>query len=808
MRRFPILARFAIWLIVPLVVAIAAAALHLKRSVPSLQDDLTVSWHGASARIARDRVGVAYITAQSDDAAFFALGYVHAQDRMWQLEVQRRFARGELSEVFGVATLSQDAWIRTLGLYEAAKSSWSDLSEDSRASLTAYTAGINAWLETNPVMPAEFFIFDLSPHPWTEIDSLAWAKMFALDLAANLRHEIMNTVATQYLDSRQMRAFSELHTDADSSLNAQMADAARALSRVASFEDASMGAWGVGGRFVGSNAWVVAGWRTKGGAPILANDTHLNLSIPSPWYAASLNGKKLAVKGMTLVGLPLVIFGANRHIAWGGTNLMADVQDLSLEELHPERPNQYRTEDGWKAVETRVELITVKADFPSFLRSTPAPERVLVRRTRNGPIVSDVLGRISSTEQPVSLRWTALDPDDTSYGAFFALNYAENWQEFNSALKLLVAPTLNVLYADEQGNIGSVAAGRVPLRQGGKGSFPVQGWNEQQRWIGFVPFEEMPRSYNPKEGYIVSANHDLTTPDYKHFISRDWAPPYRAKRIQTLLEQPNSLSPTDMTSIQADVTDESVSELLAFLQKANFRNTRQQEALGYLANWDRRMSTDSQAAAIFYVWVKYLRDEVFTAKIAKHWNKLEDGEVIDGIIASASYDDVLRAMTDSSQSWCETEARPAPLGPCSEEIENALDRAIDELTRLQGFDMSEWRWGHIHVKQYRHRPLSELRMFAPLFERRLDSGGSPNTINVANAEYRKADGYVQTRGASFRQVIEVGGISSYLFQNSSGQSGNLLSVNYDDLSEMFDAFEYRELEMSYSETRSGEAAPN
>lgn len=797
-KTFPLLSRFVFWIAVPILALAAAGISYVRGSLWPADAIVTLRPACGPVRITRDDHGIAYITADSDCAAFFALGFAHAQDRMWQLEVQRRLAAGRLSELFGRTTISQDAWMRTLGLYDAARSSWSALSEPARASLTAYAAGINAWLQTNPVLPPEFLAFAVRPEPWSEIDSLAWSKVFALDLAGNMHGEIANLVASQYFDEDQLTDLLGIRPGEIPVAAAARARGARhLLTAMAALQEDFTDRWRLGGRYVGSNAWVVSGELTRRERPLLANDPHLGLQMPSVWYVASLRGRSLDVTGMTMVGLPLVIFGRNRHVAWGGTNLMADVQDLYLEEINPADSSQYRTETGWRVLATRAEQIAVKAEFPAALREPVRPVNILVRITRNGPIVSDVVERAGAIEQPVSLKWVALQPDDASYEAFFRLNYAHDWMTFRNALQFLVAPALNILYIDRQGNIASAAAGRIPVRLQGQGRVPSPGWTGDYQWSGFIPFADLPQSFNPPSGYIVAANQDIAAPGYPYFISADWAAAHRARRIEQLLQKAHragAVATSDMMQMQADTLDLGAQPLLKFLKGVQLAGEKRRIALSYLKEWRGDMSRDSQGAAIFFVWAKYLREELFAAELTRYWNQPEQNQVVSSIVTHTTYDEILRALSASSAAhWCE--APRAGAAPCLDKLERSLDRAIEELSKLRGSAPKSWRWGDVHARYYAHRPFSRSKPIAWLFERKAPSGGSEDTIDAANSRFRESIGYEQTHGASFRQILEVGADDPvYYFLISTGQSGNVLSRHYDDMVRPFADVRYRELD--------------
>src|SRR5215213_947972 len=380
-KSYPLLSRFLLFVVLPVAAALIACLLYLRGSLPVADGRVIKAGVSQRVELTRDENGVAVVNAQTDRDAFFAIGFAHAQDRMWQLELERRIAAGRLSEVFGRGAVSQDAWMRALGLYEAAEQSWSRLSPEAQASLTAYAAGINAWIAQDHVLPPEFIALGLRPEPWREVDSLAWAKVFALNLSNNMWNETSNMIASQYLSKEQMvdlLGYSQSDLSASAAGSVMSDQAAAGLLAINEGLESGLK---IGGRYVGSNAWVVSGRLMQGGQAALANDPHLGIQIPSSWYVARLKGDRLNVSGMTLVGLPVVIFGQNGDIAWGGTSMMADVQDLYIEQPNPADPTQYKRSDGWANFDVRSEVINIRADFPASFRAPVEPVTVQYRRT-------------------------------------------------------------------------------------------------------------------------------------------------------------------------------------------------------------------------------------------------------------------------------------------------------------------------------------------------------------------------------------------------------------------------------------------
>lgn len=795
-NSYPILKRFAVFVFLPLLLLAGGALHYMSRSLPKAD----VRLHAAGrepVQIARDEHGVPFISASRDEDVYFAMGYVHAQDRMWQLEFQRRVIQGRLSEVLGRQALPQDAWMRTLGIHRSARSAWDALSEPAKRSLTAYTAGVNTWLNEKHALPVEFQLLNVRPEPWTVIDSLAWSKVFALNLAGNFDKETARYVAQQALSPERTDFFFSRGEEGSRAVaalpvpdEAQLAGMAR-LGRLQRKIERELN---IGGEYAGSNAWVVSGKLTRDGSAILANDPHLGLQMPSFWYPVVQQGKRLRASGMSLVGLPVVIFGQNQHIAWGGTNLMADVQDLFFERIDDKGRSRYLADGNWEKIETTVEFIPVASEFPAALHKAINPVRIEVHRTRNGPVISDINDRIG---QPVSLRWTALAEGDRSYESFYALSYAEDWSSFRELFRHYVAPALNMLYADKSGNIGHLAVGRIPVRKSGDGSLPVPGWDSEYGWKGVIPFDELPATFNPERGYIVSANDKAVDDGYPYFISDDWAPPERAARIESLLRETYARSGRirleDNKPIQADVVSLTAKKLLPLLTAVKPADARQRRALDLLRAWDGSMDKESAAASVFNGWMRHLGSEIFASAVNENWSREGERVFVTDVLSGAPPDVIYRALTDPRETWCFRNAS-AKSRRCDAMLSSSLTTTIDELEKLTGSDPESWKWGSIHQTSYQHQPFSQVKGLSSLFGRRVASGGGQDTVAVSSYMFLDSEGYLGTLGSGFRQIIQLGrGRSSHEYMNSTGQSANVFSRHYADMVAPFEKAEYYSL---------------
>jgi penicillin amidase len=785
-KRYPILCLFTAFVLLPLCVVLTLVFQYIQSTVSLAPAKLAVQGIGAPVSIGLDEHGVAYIQAKTDPDAFFAVGYMHARDRLWQLEVQKRMSRGTLAEVFGSSALGFDIYVRTLGLNRSAIDSWASLSPQAQQSLDAYSQGINSWIAQNHPLPPEFSLLGITPDQWLPSDSLAWVKMFALSLSGNFQQDLNRYVISQNLPDDKAGALlagadkaHQLDTDKK---RLQVA----ALHLLSSHSRLTEEEWGIGGPNVGSNAWVVASQLSDNQKATLVNDPHLGLEMPSQWYAMEVKGARLSAAGMSLVGLPLVLLGRNQSIGWGATNMMADTQDLYFEQVNTSDSSLYLRENQWLPFDSHIETINVKAEFPAFLREPIEPVKVRVRSTDKGPVISDLIGDL---ERPVSLSWVGGQGKDTSYQAFFDLNYATNWQEFNLAFKQHITPTLNMFYVDKEQNIGYLGVGKIPLRTSGNGSLPMPGWDNNFSWQGFIPDIDMPRVFNPPAGYLFSANNSPVEEDYPYFLSIDWADPERAERIEQILQQ--YIAEGDGISIEAhqamlqDNLDLQAMKMLPYIAGLHSDKQHLTTMLSYLKEWNGKTSTDSVAATIYFTWLRHLRRGLFADEFSTFFGKSAVGLRQDEIVNNLRFRDIEQAFKSQKINWCDN-LQTQLVETCDDIALQAFEDSHQELKKLLGSDMSDWQWGNIHYAKFVHRPFSQFRGLDSLFERTVSRGGSPNTINMSAFVFEPNKGFKQSVGPAFRQIIQFTDSSpNHLFINTLGQSGNIASQHYDDMLEPF-----------------------
>jgi penicillin amidase len=740
--------------------ALAGAYLYLRQSLPQAQGELELTGLSAPVEVLRDGQGIPHIYASTIEDAQFALGFVHAQDRLWQMEMDRRIAAGRLAEILGPAALEVDRLFRTLGVHRVAAENFSRYDEGSRRLLEAYSRGVNAFLATRPVLPPEFWILGVRPEPWTPVDSIAWLKMMAWDLGGNWRSELLRLSLAQRLPLAAMREFLPPYPG-DAPL--PLPDLKRLygpLEREPIQVSALQTAEGIG-----SNSWVVSGARTTSGKPLLANDPHLGLTAPSVWYLAHLHAPGLEVIGGTLPGVPGVIVGRTDRIAWGFTNTGPDVQDLYLEKLEPS--GGYATPEGVRRFAVVEEVIKVKGQ---------KDEPLTVRISRHGPLISDAWQRaLDATPRGYALafQWTALAEDDLTLQASLKLSQARDWASFVAIGRNLHAPQQNVVYADVDGNIGFIAPGRVPMRKPANdlhGLAPAPGWDAKYDWAGFIPYEELPRSFNPPGGMIVTANQKIVPPGYRHFITSEWEPPYRAERIGALLEGQRKHDAASFARIQSDVAATALRGLLPHLLQAAPRSERGREALRRLAAWDGTMDAARPEPLIAMAWWRELAREMYADELGELFRYYWSTRAV-----------FMAAALANGSAWCD-DVRTAAVESCDQLVSQSLEKALADLERRYGADLSRWRWGDAHAAHHRHRPLSRSRWLAPIFDIAVPVGGGPYTVNVGAMDFSDdAEPYATHHAPSLRAIYDLADPEASVFIQSAGQSGNVLSANYRSL---------------------------
>jgi penicillin amidase len=773
---------FALLLITGGIVLVLAALAF--STFPRESGRLRVGGISARVTIETDAHGVPTIRASSESDALFGLGYVHARDRLWQMEYQRRIGAGRLAEILGPGLVETDRFLRTIGFRRAAESAWKSLSPPARQLVSAYVRGINAFIASSSTRPIEFRILRCSPAPFDPVDALVWAKLMAWDLGGNARNEIRRARFVAALGEKRAAELlppvpAEPTILLDSEWNAPTQagrntghgtqDTGIPLSVLARLDRsfALAGARDPDDPGLGSNSWVLAGSRTLSGKPILANDPHLALRAPSVWYVARLLAPGYSVAGATLPGLPGVVIGHNDRIAWALTSLEPDVQDLFVEELDPADASRYRWRGEWKRFETRRETMHVHGGRDVVID---------VRSSVHGSIVSDVLEGASTLGRAVALRWTALDDTDRTVEALEGINRSASWEEFLGAVRLFRAPPQSFLYADTAGHIGYTASGAIPIRPRADGLLPVSGAGEDD-WSGYVAFDELPRTLDPPRGFLVTANNRAVSGRAADRIARDWQEPYRARRITERILAKGKLGVSDVRSIQLDRVSLQASELLPLLLDTVPADAPSRDALRRLRAWNREFAPESAAATIYAAWYTGL------ARMPED----ELGRTPPGVVRSRFLIQALQTDSD----WCD-DVRTRARETCAAFRSATLKDAVSFLRRRLGHDPARWRWDRLHHARFPHGVFEAVGGLRGIFGLETGLGGDASTVNVG--AYRLDGSFRMTDGPSYRQIVDLGDPGAAVFVHTTGQSGNVFDRRYRDLLPLWRRGEYLPLE--------------
>lgn len=734
-----------------LVLALVGLGLWTGRPLPVTSGELHLQGLTAAVSVSRDPEGVPHLVATNDHDLYFAQGYVTAQDRLFQMDLSRRQASGQLSEVVGEKALERDKFFVTFGLRRAAEASWKAYSPEAQAVLQAYADGVNA-LRAQVIaegrLPLEFTLLGYQPTEWTPVDSLAIGKYMAYDLGG-------------HWPGQAFRAWLLANVSKEKALDLFPSYPDKAPTIIPQGElkiDAWFASAPVPEPFNGSNDWVVSGSKTESGKPLLADDPHLGLATPSVWYQTVLEAPGQLVSGVIFAGIPGIILGHNEFAAWGVTNVGPDVQDLYIEKRNPANPDQFEHNGAWEDAQVINAQIAVKG-------KPAVPLKVTI--TRHGPVISDFTQQ-SDSSVVLALKWTALEPT-RELEAILRFDRSKTWAEFEKALELFEAPAQNFVFASTDGTIAYKANGRIPIRKGGNVQVPVPGWNDDNEWTGFIPWDKLPRLVNPKEGFIATANNKVVGDDYPFHLSDTWAQPYREARIKAVLSSKDKLTAADLRALQMDKLDLQAQEFapiyLGLLEKTTL-NAEETQAVKLLKAWDYVELSDSAAAFIYQKLQEKLSEVLFVQAIPKKVYDLFENR------AQALDQLVRRAVAGNESAWLTDN------GGLTAVVKKALDLALADGTKLQGQQMDKWQWGAAHGLRFTH-PLSSVSPLNYVFNLRkaVPTGGSATTVQAARAD--AVTGFI-VHGASWRYVVDLADTSQASHILAPGQSGLFNSPWYDN----------------------------
>jgi penicillin G amidase len=759
-----------------LAVVLAIAAVWLvRRPWPQTSGEIAVAGLSAPVEVIRDEWGIPQLYAANERDLFFAQGYVHAQDRLWQMELNRHVSGGSLAELFGPAVVAADKALRTFGLRRTAEREAALLSPATRAILEAYAQGVNAYVAAHRGrLPVEFSILGVEPKPWTPVDSIAWGKMIALSLGQNhYQEEVRARLATKIgaaaasqLLAPYFNTDTVIVTPEDGGYGGGPGSGPTPHPILASYLGNPVTARG-------SNNWVVHGSRTATGRPLLANDTHLWLNMPSEWYEVGLHGGRFDAAGFSFPGVPMILIGHNQRIAWGISNMCGDSQDLFAETLN--RRRQVKVGEEWRDTTIVKETIQVKGGKPQSAEIVITP---------HGPIVNEA-DQLKGLP-PLALRWT-LDEPSHLFDSLAGLNTARDWSSFRRALALWSAPTLNFVYADVDGNIGYQGAGLIPVRAPGQdGLLPVPAGAPDRDWKGFLSFDQMPRLYNPASGFIVTANNKTVADSYPHLIGYDYADPYRAGHITAVLKANRRATLEDMRRLQAETYSPAAAALRPYLLAAvKPTDERQRRALELVKSWDLRFTRESAAATLYFAWHSRLIPDIVADELGDELLKVYEGLAFN---ATPMY---VELMKTPASPWFDDRRTKDKVETRDDIVRRAFREAVADLGKQGGDDPAAWQWGKLHTAVFAHQPFGDSGI-APLIK--LFNGepvplpGEAFSVDAMTPD--RAKPYKVVFGVSQRMIVDLGDLARSLAVNSTGQNAQLFHRHRADQTDLWSRNEY------------------
>ena len=790
----------------------------VRRAFPDIDGTVTVAGLDGDVEIIRDSMGVPHIYADTTRDLFMAQGYVHAQDRFFQMDFWRHLSSGRLSEMFGSTQVETDTYLRTMGWARLAEAQYAAETDEVRWLLDSYSAGVNAYLATRSPsdLAFEYSILELlnhdyTPAEWHGSESLAWGKVMSFELGGNMHTEVERAMALTTLPAERVAQLYPLYpgdrhpyivpgdgastTAAEASLTSTE-DIRGALEGTVDALEALFSVTGGGpDSNVGSNSWAVRGSLTDTGDPMLMNDPHLGSLMPSIWYQVGLHCRTVSadcpfdVAGFSFAGVPGVIIGHNADIAWGFTNIGPDVQDLFIERINPDNPHQYEVNGEWVDMDVRVEIIEVAGGDPVEIE---------VRTTRHGPIVSEILPYVDATSSSwkgfegfdgsgvaapanhaLALKWTGLEAVRSIAGPIMAINTASNFEEFQAGALLFSDPAQNLLYADTRGNIGYQMPGNIPIRASGDGSIPVPGWTDEYEWIGYIPQDELPWMYNPESGWIVTANNAVIDDSFDYFITNDWSRGYRARRIVDLLTSNPGIGMSDHATIQFDSYDLNAEFALPYLLEATGSTSlddQELEARDILATWDFQEFAGSTGAAIWNVTWKQLLEQTFHDELDEFlWPR-----------GGQRWFEVVRNLLDQPTDPYWDDVTTSAVETRDDILRASFVAAVDELDDTLGGSVEDWTWGAIHSITLTNPTLGESGI--GLIEDRFNRGpfaasGSESVPNAMgwDAPYSYEVDWIP----SMRMLVDLGDLQNSRAILSTGQSGHTDHPHYDDMAPLW-----------------------
>lgn len=750
--------------------------------LPPYQGELPLSGLKSPVDVFTDEFGVPHVFANNEDDLFFTAGYLAGRERLFQLSTVALAVRGELASALGDQYLGSDIYLRTWRIHDIAKKMVESMEPKNKRIFESFCDGINYRIdEIKKDAPIEFKILGIDPPYWDPSIVAGYARMMAHEMQGAWEPEIVyGAVASYFGEEKLADLIPGYDEDKPTIVETSLKYLKPVFDEIITQEFTIRDLFGKHNADIGSNNWVVSGKLTASGKPLLANDPHLAYSQPPRWFEIHLKGGRFNVSGVCIAGIPMPVIGQNEHVAWGFTNSMVDDLDFFIETINPKNPNEYRSGDKWLPMELVQETIPLKNG-----RDTT----ITIRITHHGPIISDVHGLLKEKNVAMSMAWTG-HWNTTEMDAWIKLNTMENWEDFSRGVRDFGVPGQNIVYADINGNIGWRPAVYIPVRKDGHTMVPRPGNDPDYDWKGKVPFEEMPYLYNPKKGYISTANNKTIGDEFPYYISGFWADPSRIEQINRRLDSMDNMSVEKMKSVQLDQTSPFAQEILPFiwLTETGEETGNLKRAYEFLKVWDGVEDVDSEAALIFHATMRNLVLNLYGDELALlGQNYLEAYTGLKYLV----HRKIREIFKTGESSWIDNITTPNHVETLNEIISKSVADAIIELEESFGINISNWKWGDAHSLTHPHM-LSKVKILDKLFNLNVGpyrSGGSDKTPNAGGYSFNKP--YHQTAGASMRRIVDFSKMNETQFILPTGQSGIPSSPHYRDQAEMYHSGKYR-----------------
>ncbi len=784
--------RIILGLISSLIILLVIAALifyrMLSASIPDYAGHSNSFKIKNKVEIYRDSTAIPYIIAQNDEDVAFALGYVHAQERMFTMDFTRRAGSGKLSEILGSETIPFDKMFLTVGIKRTAQMILNQMNPKSRKILESYSNGINYYLQQKKGnLPVEFDVLGYDPEEWTSLSSLIMIRMMAWELNVSWWTDISFTELIQKLgDEKVKEIFPNYPENAPVIMNPEILKLPKVNSDFVKTDKLFRKFMGWTGTHIGSNNWIVNGKMSSSGKPIIANDTHLAYSAPGIWFAAVIKSLGWNAAGFTMPGAPVIVIGKNENISWAVTNIMADEADFYVEKLDSTRTKYFYNKE-WHNLKTIHQIIHVKDS---------ADVEFDIKETEHGPLVSNIhpfnslYTNKNLPSADISMRWLGNEISD-EFTTFLRINKAKNWDEFKSAFDTYSVPGQNFIYGDEEGNIGYVFGARLPIRENNNTTFAVDGTDPRNDWKGFVPQNKLPKIFNPEANYLASANNK-TEKDFNFHITNLWEPPSRIERITELISSKQKHSVADYKKYQMDWISPYARKIVPYILNAfnnvNVKDENLKKSLELFSDWNYEMGEFSQVPAIYAVFLNHLLKNIYFDEMGHDlYNEFV-------FIANVPYRSLEQVLSDSTNSWFDDIDTPQ-IETKQEIIRKSLSDALTELEQNYGKDLTNWQWGRMHKATFKHA----FSGFSDLIDSYINIGpfeiGGDGTT-IFNTEYPFYEGikkiprfdhkkFENNLGPAMRYIYDFSTPDKFCLILTTGESGNIMSDHYRDMTQMW-----------------------